>query len=317
LLQNFIECTPCDTPETLLSCLERGLADTFLAQTVALHVVTGTSTMHVSLNKHQNKLSQVTSDGFKGIVGMVAKTMNQNTILASQVESSRYDPSVDLPEIEKTVMHTVPIMDPSGCVAVCQFACPERERALVGDDGAYHPENTSHFRLILLLLTFVQRHLHIVSAPKPTADELLAKSVQDSYVPPSGDGAAGDQEEWAEYAQKPEGEEDKSRQGSKNKRSSVSADAKKKEVQFQNQRPLDPSDAPLAEQEAAATKLQSCYRGNADRSKVKEKRNESRRASAPTAGSVKLAVPALPKAGAQPKSPRRASASGSLSASKQ
>jgi len=298
----------------------------------------GTSTMHVSLNKHQNKLSQVTCDGFKGIVGMVAKTMNQNTILASQVETSRYDPSVDLPEIEKTVMHTVPIMDSSGCVAVCQFACPERERALVGDDGAYHPENTSHFRLILLLLTFVQKHLHIVSAPKPTSDEVLAKkcAAQEHYEPPP---ASTDPEpqaqaepcEWAEYAQKADPEHsgsDEGRQGSKNKRSSVNGESKKKEVQFQNPRrgsasnqsePPDPSDAPLAEQQAAATKLQSCYRGNADRAKAKEKiasRNESRRASAPTAGSVKLPVPAPASIAGVVGAKSRASASGALTTNK-
>jgi hypothetical protein len=44
--------------------------------------------------------------------------------------------------------------------------CPERDKnSHLGDDGAYHPENTVHFRLLGLLLTFVQKHLYIVNSP--------------------------------------------------------------------------------------------------------------------------------------------------------
>merc|ERR1712151_1422065 len=78
----------------------------------------------------------------------------------------KYDASIDLPMYGKTVIHTVPICEGSGCLAVCQFICTERERMMINDDGAYHPENTSHFRLLTLLLTFVQKHLDVVM-PKP------------------------------------------------------------------------------------------------------------------------------------------------------
>merc|ERR1711879_389882 len=87
--------------------------------------------------------------------------------MSNQVEGSKYDASIDLPMYGKTVIHTVPICEGSGCLAVCQFICTERERmGSVSDDGAYHPENTSHFRLLTLLLTFVQKHLDVVM-PKP------------------------------------------------------------------------------------------------------------------------------------------------------
>jgi len=169
LLRLFSERTPCESLNELLETLEKGLDDIFLAKDAALHVVVGETMMNVTLNKRQNRPGgQVMTDWNKGIVGMVAKTMNPNTILISQLksENSRYDPSVDMPATEKTSMHTVPICEGSGCVAVCQFQCPEKERTLVGDDGAYHPENMSHVRVLTLLLTFVQKHLHLINKPK-------------------------------------------------------------------------------------------------------------------------------------------------------
>jgi hypothetical protein len=117
LLQLFAEHTPCDNANTLLSALDRYLAETFQSQSTALHIVREQATMHVTLNKHQNRLSQVMCDGMQGILGMVAKTMNQNTIIASQVENCRYDPNVDLPPPEKIVIHTVPIWEGKAAVA--------------------------------------------------------------------------------------------------------------------------------------------------------------------------------------------------------
>jgi hypothetical protein len=138
-----------------------------LAQAVALHVVVGNSTMSVTMDKHsQRKLVHVACEGMKGIIGLVAKTLNKDTLLSSQVEGTLHDPSVDLPALAKQVIHTVPICEGSGCVAVCQFTCVERDKTMVTDDGAYHPESNHHFHLLNLLLTFVQRHLELVMPQK-------------------------------------------------------------------------------------------------------------------------------------------------------
>jgi hypothetical protein len=173
----------------------------------------------------------------KGIVGMVAKTMNQHTILASQVEGSKHDLSVDLPATEKTVIHTVPICEGSGCVAVCQFACPEREKSLVGDDGAYHPENTSHFRLLLMLLTFVQKHLYIVNNPRPAAN------------PKSS----------------PRADED-----SENRTSSKESRPSSKDGERPKSKKRDADGPTQEEEEAAIKKIQAIARGRADRAKAKQ-----------------------------------------------
>mmetsp|Transcript_99631 Transcript_99631/g.157690 ORF Transcript_99631/g.157690 Transcript_99631/m.157690 type:complete len:841 (+) Transcript_99631:70-2592(+) len=173
LLNLFNEHIPCNSPATLLSAIERGLHETFLAQAVALHVVVQNATFLVTMN-NQKKLSHVGCEGMKGIVGLTAKRMNPTTLLVSEIEGSQYDGSVDLPPLEKTVIHTVPICDGSGCLAVVQFICPERDRTMItGDDPAYHPENTSHFRLLNTLLTFVQNHLDVVAPPKHRVDLLL------------------------------------------------------------------------------------------------------------------------------------------------
>lgn len=173
LLNLFNEHLPCNSAATLLSAIERGLHETFLAQAVALHVVVQNATFYVTMN-NQNKLSHVACDGLKGIIGSVAKRMNAATNLSSEIEGSHYDASVDLPVVEKTVIHTVPICCASSCIAVVQFTCPERDRTMnTGDDLAYHPENTSHFRLLNTLLTFVQNHLDVVAPPKHRVDLLL------------------------------------------------------------------------------------------------------------------------------------------------
>lgn len=269
LLQLFTEHTPCDTATTLLAALERGLADTFLSQATALHVVNRQSTMHITLNKHQNKLSHVTCDGMKGIIGMVAKTMNQNTQLSSQIENSRYDSCVDLPIIEKTVIHTVPICEGSGCVAVCQFICPEREKTShLGDDGAYHPENTSHYRLLHMLLTFVQNHLFIVNNPPKRED------VKKPATPKTEDPQASTQEH-------EESEEGSGTMSKDKKRSSADVGGKetdrKRSVSFGKNTAKPMSDeADMAELNAAALKIQSIHRGRLDRRKSADKLEEKR-----------------------------------------
>jgi hypothetical protein len=172
MLQLFTDHTPCVAPATLLSALERGLAEMFLSQGAALHLVSGNATMYVTMDKHsQKKLQHVYCEGMKGIVGQVAKNMNANTLLASQIEGSKYDASVDLPVIGRTAIHTVPILEGTGCLAVCQFICTERERMMNNDDGAYHPENTSHFTLLNKLLTFIKKHLDVVT-PRAQTDAL-------------------------------------------------------------------------------------------------------------------------------------------------
>lgn len=245
LLHLFNDYTPCDTPQNLLDALQRGLADTFQAQAAALHLVTGNGTVHVSMDKHnQKKLNVVPCDSLRGFVGNVAKTMNPNTTLASQIEGSRYDSSVDLPPTEKTVIHTIPIGQ-NPCHAVCQFSCLERERGAMTDDGAYHPENTSHFKILKLLLTFVQKHLHVVT-PKPPGEEgdHGSKGSKSSTTAPPSDSA-------------PDGERGNKSVRFKVKRSNSITEGES----FSD-----------AEMEAAALKIQSMHRGRMARKKVEKKR---------------------------------------------
>lgn len=184
LLQLLIECTPCEGPATLLQSLDRGLRETFLSEVSALHVIVeqgiqggrphGSGTAKLTLDHNARRIVYVPSDGLKGIIGEVARKGNQISIPFPQVESSRHDASVDIVFSEKTVLHTVPIFDSAGatCVAVTQFCCPEKERTMLSDDGAYNPDNREHFQLLKKILTFVQKHLEVVQKQ----DELLKQA---------------------------------------------------------------------------------------------------------------------------------------------
>lgn len=201
LLQLLIESTPCEGPAMLLNAVDRGLQETFLSQGSALHVILGQgvlggrpqggSTAKLTLDHSQRKIVYVHSDGLKGIIGDVAGSWNQLSVAASQMENSKYDPTVDLAVSEKTVLHTMPLYDTSNsvCIAVIQFCCAEKERTMLSDDGAYHPDNPSHFRLLKNLLTFVQKHLEIIRA-------------QDEYTKQQGEIIEKEQMEAARKASK-------------------------------------------------------------------------------------------------------------------
>jgi len=208
LLQLFTDTLPCTCPSQLLYVLERGLELTFLSQAAVLHLVIRRScenenqkpegtqshgraprshsqcggyaecTARLALNRHELRVALAPPQPAKGIVGHVAKTLNQFSVGSSQLEGSWYDPAVDLPMSEHQVLHTVPICEGAGCAAVCQFICVEKERDIISDDGAYHPENTSHFRLLSLLLTFVQKHLYVAKLDENTGAVAAAAQKQ-------------------------------------------------------------------------------------------------------------------------------------------
>lgn len=251
LIQLLIDCTPCTTPTMLLYTIEHGLQDTFLAQAVALHLVVGNSTMLVTMDKHsQRKLVHVASEGMKGIIGLVAKTMNKETTLSSQVDDkSKHDPSVDLPALAKQVIHTVPICEGSGCVAVCQFTCIERDKMMITDDGAYHPESNHHFHLLNLLLTFVQKHLDVVMPHKPQLEPFKPSTpIRKLSETRSSEEPSGEDSESLQAAE----------QEMPGKRQS------RRSVHF-------PEDVSHSDRESAAVKIQSHQRGRM----VRSSRNDS------------------------------------------
>merc|ERR1712203_686088 len=88
--------------------------------------------------------------------------MSQVSYASSQLADTPYDSAVDLYAPGGTLLHTVPLCSGNGCCAVCQFVCPERDRSsAMVDDGTYHQENRSHYRLLMVLLNFVQRHVAV------------------------------------------------------------------------------------------------------------------------------------------------------------
>jgi hypothetical protein len=178
LLQLLTDQVPCQEPLQLLHAVENGLKDIFVAQDAALYLVhegersAGDFMVKLQISKlGPRKVLRTRCDELKGVVGNVAWTKNQFSIVASQLGGSckEYDPHVDLDVPEHTVLHTVPILEGNSCRAVVQFVCQERDGAAIGDDGAYHPENTSHFKILHILLTFVQKHLAVLSQRRPSA----------------------------------------------------------------------------------------------------------------------------------------------------
>jgi hypothetical protein len=241
LLQLLVDCTPCDTAATLLYAIEHGLQDAFLAQAVALHVVVGNSTMLVTMDKHGGRRHvHVASEGMKGIIGLVAKTLNKDTLLSSEVEGTLHDPSVDLPALAKQVIHTVPICEGNGCVAVCQFTCLERDKTMVTDDGAYHPESNHHFHILNLLLTFVQKHRDVIMPHKPQIEPFKPSSAEVS------------------------GDDSEDGHGKRHRRSKGSKDAKS--VHFTTA----DKDFNKLSREEAAIKIQSHMRGCLERKAAKK-----------------------------------------------
>eukprot|EP00747_Dinoflagellata_sp_TGD_P185770 gnl/TRDRNA2_/TRDRNA2_42491_c0_seq1.p1 gnl/TRDRNA2_/TRDRNA2_42491_c0~~gnl/TRDRNA2_/TRDRNA2_42491_c0_seq1.p1 ORF type:complete len:893 (-),score=194.86 gnl/TRDRNA2_/TRDRNA2_42491_c0_seq1:84-2762(-) len=192
LLQLLNDHIPCNYPAAPLHALDLGLHEIFGSQATALHLVeTGDveKTCRIVLDRQQRKITKIPCDSLKGIVGYVAKKLNPYSLTYSQLEKSRYDPAVDLPAPDRTVIHTVPICEGSGCAAVCQFVCMEKERMIVSDDGSYNPHNTSHFRLLSILLSFVQKHLYVINeedvpppkkAPPPKESEGTKEVVSES-----------------------------------------------------------------------------------------------------------------------------------------
>eukprot|EP00929_Paragymnodinium_shiwhaense_P073507 TRINITY_DN37478_c0_g1_i1.p1 TRINITY_DN37478_c0_g1~~TRINITY_DN37478_c0_g1_i1.p1 ORF type:complete len:954 (-),score=177.51 TRINITY_DN37478_c0_g1_i1:128-2989(-) len=168
LLQLFTEHVPCTEPLQLLQAVESGLKDMFLAQSVALFVVDTDPSKGKKLVKLQmesrgggsKKVVKTPIDGLRGIAGQVVMQRNQMTLLGSKLESATdYDSTVDLAVGDHSALHSVPILDGSDCQAVIQFLCQEKSSNSLGDDGAFHSENTSHYKILVILLNFVQKHL--------------------------------------------------------------------------------------------------------------------------------------------------------------
>mmetsp|Transcript_46295 Transcript_46295/g.110174 ORF Transcript_46295/g.110174 Transcript_46295/m.110174 type:complete len:1003 (+) Transcript_46295:104-3112(+) len=170
LLKDFI---PMTSGGAVLMMLERGLSELFSSNLSVLHLVLGANeyghgadkTVKVVFDKQHRRIAALKTDGLKGLVGFVVKRMNPLSVSWAEINESGntpYDEDIDLPVAEQTIIHTLPMWEGIGCVAVCQFISPQRERGVMSDDGAYHPENTSHFRLITLLLTIIQKHLTVL-----------------------------------------------------------------------------------------------------------------------------------------------------------
>lgn len=184
LLQLFNDFVPCQTAVQLMHALEKGLRELFLTQVAALHLVTGRSrpldqqcTVHIQVDtaggakkvapsmmgrRRSTIVHRVETQGLRGIVGASVRSMQNLTFAYSQIANSPYDSEVDLDMTERTVLHTVPIMDASGPLAVCQFLCPDRVQSVVSDDGTFRPDNMQHMRLLQFLMKFVQKHIDII-----------------------------------------------------------------------------------------------------------------------------------------------------------
>jgi len=183
LLQILNDFLPCTKPTQLLHALEQGLQNLFLSQAAALHLVTSAgsgASARLQLDRSR-KLVWTPCDTLRGLVAQVTKTMNTYSVPASLLEDSRHDPNTDIAVPDKTVLHTVPICVGATCMAVCQFLCPERELAMTGDDGAYHPEYTSHFRILAVLITFVENHLFVLSRFRGRLAEAVGEEVTETF----------------------------------------------------------------------------------------------------------------------------------------
>lgn len=183
LLLLFTSNLHCDTGAQLLQAFEQGLKELFSAQAAALHVLVDRHDGKQGFTRYQcdkshgngqRKVLKVPCDSLQGVAGQVARSCNTSSISWSQLHNSPHNPTVDLAVPERMVLHTLPLIKvaTSGCEAVCQFLCPERDRAVVADDGVFQPENTAHFRLLNLLLTFVQAHLHVLDRRRSGIDSL-------------------------------------------------------------------------------------------------------------------------------------------------
>jgi len=182
LLQLFNDFVPCQTPVQLLHALETGLRELFNSTTAALHIVKGrtrpieqqgTVLLQVESAQRRSKtpgfgrrrstiVQQVETQGLRGVVGAAARSLQNFSFSNSQKEDSPHDFEVDMDMSERTVLHTVPLIDSGGCCAVCQFLCPDLERTIVVDDGTFRPDNMQHMRLLSILLKFVQKHLDVI-----------------------------------------------------------------------------------------------------------------------------------------------------------
>mmetsp|Transcript_26691 Transcript_26691/g.61420 ORF Transcript_26691/g.61420 Transcript_26691/m.61420 type:complete len:992 (-) Transcript_26691:194-3169(-) len=173
LLQLLKDYIPMTTGASVLAMLERGLTELFVSQQANLHLVLGSNdygqgadkTVKVVFDKQHRKIFAQKTEGLRGLVGFVVKRMNPISVSWAEINeggNTPYDEAIDLPAGEQTTIHTLPMWEGIGCTAVCQFVSPQRDRGAMSDDGAYHPENTSHFRLITLLLTIVQKHINVV-----------------------------------------------------------------------------------------------------------------------------------------------------------
>jgi len=210
LLQLFNDFVPCQTPVQLLHALETGLRELFNVTTAALHVVKGRTrpvehrgTMLLQVDSAHKRLKasgvgrrrstivqRVETDGLRGIVGAAAKSLQNFSFSNLQKEGSPHDSEVDLDMPERTVLHTVPLIDSGGCSAVCQFLCPDLERTIVVDDGTFHPDNMQHMRLLSILLKFVSKHLDVIDR-KPWQEGFVLEAANGGDAPHGNGGAYG------------------------------------------------------------------------------------------------------------------------------
>eukprot|EP00928_Gymnodinium_smaydae_P039007 TRINITY_DN26752_c0_g1_i1.p1 TRINITY_DN26752_c0_g1~~TRINITY_DN26752_c0_g1_i1.p1 ORF type:complete len:906 (+),score=93.67 TRINITY_DN26752_c0_g1_i1:143-2860(+) len=183
LLHLFNEQVPCTTPLQLMQVMESGLRDIFQAQATALHVITHNeqgapiraTKIQVNVTAGARSISKTnSSDGLRGVVGKVARSRNQQSFAGSTLADTPYDALIDLPVSARAALHSVPICEGVECVAVIQFVCQERETGS-GEDGAYHPENQSHYKILRVLLNFIKNHLVFFQIHQESKEEAEVK----------------------------------------------------------------------------------------------------------------------------------------------
>jgi hypothetical protein len=170
LLQLITASQYCKEPVHLLQTLDSTLRELFHSQASSVHTVhvggrQGGYTTRFKLEKGHDvdgseHMSKDTYKCFRGIAGSVAKSNHEQSVKASQLARAIaiYDEHVDLHVPDNCALHTVPIHVGAKVLAVVQFLCPESRD---GVDGPYQSENTSHFKVLSMLLTFVQHRLSL------------------------------------------------------------------------------------------------------------------------------------------------------------
>jgi len=169
LLNLFTRNLPVETPVGLIHTLEQGFQELFMSKAVALHLVYAHHglpverhhTVRIMMDRAMTKVTRQASDTLTGLVGQSVKNMTNSSFSATQLEGTPFDKDIDLPVAEKMAVHTFPIVHKSEIVAVCQFVCPEKDKAMIADDGSYQPGNNAHQKLLTHLFNLVQRHLHL------------------------------------------------------------------------------------------------------------------------------------------------------------